>query len=583
MEEVSTNISRRSVALGAPSALALGSMGSLAKLVPLGAAATLGAAHNSASAAGPALRIESFMQFYNSPEYGGKIKKAMQDYIRSNYLKETGAIAPLNLFTDHKFFMKVLSSFSETFKQKIRFGQALNHASARNSSGVAQLFVELWEAEINANITSDLMLELHTKQIAAHYVMHFLKFHLRPAEFATVEKNMARHEAAHYRRYLRKTEEESLVVKQGAFPGQAEYVYSKGSKRKPISRKKLKKHEHWDIGAEVFPNPSGEPQVVYAPSYDPTSYEAHGTNSTTLEPTTSPVTSTAYTLTPSQLTAIANITSDDIDQNGPLQNMTAQECKDSMRELTESLMRMTGQFYESYVVASNLLTAMAQARIASIRYQLGNPDKVIGLDLDKLMLDQWEENALLPEIRALTFQQRERLRGEFWALANVVFASVVYTGYYLKVAIANRLFAKPDGAVMFGQLVAALGAVSAVSLRSLGYLYSATLSSGIPADDRVKVKATIRTWFAKSDITSGLAGLAILLGSSSLVTKIGATTLTLTRLGTGLLGHWDDFYKLSTWSKTINPSYRTILTGRGAAIASGIAAIMGILGLIGLL
>lgn len=589
MDSVSTNISRRSVALGAPSALALGSMGSLAKLAPLGAVAALGAAHTPASAALAFVpSVNGFMEFYHSTDYSKVIAFVLRFYIQARY------DPPAKVFTDPVVFDQWWGgSLTSTQRSDIRQQQRIAHAELNKKFDVARTYVALWVHEISSRKTSDLMLQLHAKPIALDYVMHFLKMSVPAADFAELEQDMATHTKVHDGRFLRGTtaKGETLKVKQGALPGQATYEVDFGNKRKLMKRKNMTKKSDWGMKAEIFPNPSGEPTVLYSQSYEPSSHPTHGMNSTTLEPTVAPEVSTAYTLSPSQRQSIANITSDDIDKNGAYGNMTADDSKKALAECTEILARGSGLLYESYAAASYMLTGFSQALIASIRFQLGNPDKVLGINLDALMQNALEISFKTPEFQALTSQQALRFRTEFNALAAVLSGQAVWTGYNLFVAKKNAaITGAPNAAELAKQLEVQLATSTALSVASLGYLGFAAMVPTVRGAVRANIKALVPALFAASDIGNGLVTLTYAVRNNkpwSDPNKLSTIGYAVVRISTGIIGSIDPLYKCWHWNASVSfwrdkkfiASYGLILTGSGATIASGLAVITALTGM----
>ena len=182
-------------------------------------------------------------------------------------------------------------------------------------------------------------------------------------------------------------------------------------------------------GTDGLINTKGQPVVDRILNNGTLFYESAG-NTSNPDYGVAPAVANTYTLSPSVNAAISVYIDDDITQNGPFENMTNSQSVQGLTNLTGHLYSKSGMVYESYVAAQYLMRFFAQANIALIRFHLG---KVIApIDIEALAKSIEEIARQDMHLQLVTEAQRLALLVELSTLTGFIVTGLVFTGFGLK-------------------------------------------------------------------------------------------------------------------------------------------------------
>jgi hypothetical protein len=415
------SISRRSLAIGGPAALAASSLGQI------GVIGALVGTHVNA-AAGVTLSIPAFAEFYQGKlnPYMSKVncmklaevmaeemdfakvkKYDAADVLRNGtrfrndlqYLNEALGVFQINMPS----ISNPAESKMERWKRKVKF--LLEVQISQDERPFAANDITAYRVWLTQTLT-DPELNVFKQHYPAiwHWVMRFLEVILRTADFSAFQERVKQIEASDDRRRLRVGNPDSLRDKTNIFGtpnGELEVVF--GNKTQPVEKEELKDLNSWQ-------------QTMFwgEHTYSKLNLVRSGINCT--EIAVSPANSTylnmtGFALGQDQIDGINYYVNKDIAANGAYAGMTPTQSADLLRCYAMNAYRYSGHVYGSYELATYFARGTAQALISLTRYWIkGKYLNLPALADATLMFAQGNPSAMA---------MAQKLRGSAWSLVTI--------------------------------------------------------------------------------------------------------------------------------------------------------------------
>ena len=587
---MNTNMTRRSVALAGPTALALGTLGPVATLATLGGISTQA---NAQTASGGTVNIDGFINFYNTKfvSYATSVaRRAVAYQATLHYLSGNANVPP-----GSTQWFSVYESFADKFGADVALCESYYSGYPATVQDQVHDRARIWfhddtpDSRLNlpartfTSLTlvsfNDFFYTLTENNIYSiransqrdwHKLAYFVKATAPDSYFALLAQKSTAAEATDDQRLLKGTVPDSLEeVKNWLGHPTGELRVKFGNLRKPAERVELTNTRNWFTS------------LFRGSYYTPTNVINHGLNSTTIEPPVRTITlsytSQAYKLDSEQIQGIEYYVNADIAKNGAFEHMTVDQSKRALRQHTTFVSRETGLVYPSYVAAQLILRGAAQATIASVRGNLYTKT----IDLLALQKNMIAVAFMEEPIRALYDASKTTLRNGLIAITAEVIAGMLLSS--IAIAESRKVVAENKGkgttaAVDVAQarartMIRITSSVTAAQLTALGVLgVTAFSASEITENSKFLWRIGTGGAFAVSDLTSGISDYVTVFRSGTQTTPVGVATLmgATCRIAGGLWGLSEAICKLfnCSWVDSHYKNYPALVVNTNTASAA---------------
>ena len=568
---MNTNMTRRSVALAGPTALALKTLGPVATLATLGGISTQA---NALTYDGGLYWLNGFFDFYEDKfkAFAAKLtRRAIAYQYTLAYLAGNASVVPgstqwfsvyesfatkaLDASVAHSYYNSLSAAAQEQTHDRSRTWFIDSTTDSRlnlPAKPYAPIDMSNWNA-LAKSLTKDHVGQIKWQDMRNwHKLVYFVKAIATDADFATLAQKSTAVETDENARFLRGTVADSLKEVKPYLYGNSWWVMNWGNARKPVERAELVNTRSWF-----------ETLFRLAPIYDETSVIQHGVNTTAIVPETSTVISEDYVLTEIQQKGIDYYVNKDIADNGPYPNTTVAESRRMLRSATEFVAKDTGLVHPSYLYAQDVVRATQQYTVAVTRHFLFK-DRY--LDLQKM------QAGIITHIEGNWFYRWTHVspRAALSAALLVLTASMIATLVLQSLALHDTNDAvdensgknttlSMDVALAQQKLLARSTPTSTVaSLLAIGFLATAGFVSSTGASIIAKVAiAGCAPMFALTDLTSSTTLIAEVIRNRTQNTTEGR--IKLAQAGARLTGAGFSIFDLvlKIYNKTFKSSFGT--------------------------
>jgi hypothetical protein len=524
------SISRRSLAIGGPAALAASS------LAPLGVLGTLAGVHTPAAAA-PVLTPDGFDAYYKNTFHNRAVDlstfrlaviiardEAVTRNIQYNITRTAQIQAQLsspaqitNYLTANNYNLTIAGP---AFPGVTRWDWICNNLRADISTD-ATLKVDFgaylnW---ITTTLTDDeLNVLIQHRMRLWHHMERFLYMCLTKAAYTTFMQRIASIEAKDDRRYLQETIKDELVEETDWLGRKTGNLRMRWGNRPLIERIGLVNLLSW------FENLFG-----YA-KYAPLNESQHGIDTTAVDTSYNrnlADNTTAYYKGDDQKYGLEYYVNRDINEIGPYPNMTRDESRKHLTALCEDAYRLTGHVYASYAMATYFSRAISQGVIALTRFQLYNT----GINLPAMVQSAMDLAESQPAVKQAADWGRFQMTGVLTLLGACVASNIVLMGttiYATRNAVREGKLANWTEAQMATRTKNLIlgwtgGGVTLAQLNAMGLLGYVSFGQSAAAEAKVK---WVGVGFAGSDFISAVGTAVGIFSSRTGLTDLTAPVLT---------------------------------------------------------